>query len=156
MKLERWAHWSEIGASLAVVVSLVFLIQEVRTNTKILERQAVLDRTQAFNAPFFADSPLPSILVRIKAVDGADPVEQAFAERYDLTAEEAARWVRHLALLWTTLEADYRVNGMSPSLEAVARGLLESRDNQLFWELGAPQVASSGFREYLGILTGTL
>lgn len=152
MKLERWAHWAEIGASLAVVVSLVFLIQEVRYNTKILERQAVLDRTEAFNTPFFGNSDLPSILVRIKAVDGGDPVEQAFIDRYALTPEEAAQWVRHLALLWTVLEADYRVNGESGSLAAIARGLLESPDNQLFWELGAPQVSSIEFRDWVGLL----
>jgi hypothetical protein len=32
MKVERWTQWAEIAASSAVVVSLVFLIQEVRYN----------------------------------------------------------------------------------------------------------------------------
>lgn len=61
-------------------MSLVFLVQEVRYNTLVLERQAVMDRTAAFNSPFLADSSLASILVRIKRVDGYDPVETAFVE----------------------------------------------------------------------------
>lgn len=144
--LEQAAHWAEIVASLAIIVSLVFLIQEVRYNNLILERQALMDRTAAFNSPFLQDSALASILARIKAVDGREPVEDALAERYDLSYEDAVRWNRHLSLLWTVLEAEYRSNGWSPILEGTARTLLSSPDNRLFWEQGAPQVTSGGFR----------
>ncbi len=77
----------------------------------------MLDRTEAFNSPFLGDTVMPSILTRIKAVDGFEPVEQALVERYDLSYQEAVLWVRHLAVLWTVLEADYRVNGRTASLE---------------------------------------
>lgn len=148
-KLEQWAQWAEIVASVAIVVSLVFLIQEVRYNSSIMERQAVLDRTEAFNAPFFQESPLPTILTKVKEADGLDPEEQAFVERYDLTYQEAVLWVRHLAVLWAVLEADYRVGGLTPELEAMVGGLLATPDNRLFWEQGAPLVTSPGFRAYV-------
>ena len=149
MKLERWAHWAEIGASAAVVASLLLLVQQVRQNTVMLERQIALDRATAFNAPFLDDSPLAEILGRIKAADGPEPAEEALMARYDLDYAEAARWVRHLALVWTALEADFVANGPSDPLDAVAWSLLGSPDNRLYWENGAPQVTDGGFRAYV-------
>lgn len=147
--LQELAHWAEIVASVAVVVSLLFLVTEVRTNTRVLEREAVLDRTAAFNTAFLEGLALPAILTRIKAVDGFEPVEQELAARYDLDYQEAVRWVRHLAVLWTVLESDFRVNGPSPALEGIAWRLLGSADNQLYWDQGAPQVTSGEFRGYV-------
>lgn len=149
MKLEQWSHWAEIGASVAIFVSLIILVQEVRTNTLVMERQAVLDRAAAFNGPFLQDSPLPEILTRIKTVDGFEPLEQALVKRYNLTYEQAVQWGRHLSLLWTVLEADYRTKGPSDALGAIAYSLLGSPDNQLFWDKGAPQVLSGEFRQYV-------
>lgn len=153
-RLEQWSHWAEIVASVAIVVSLVFLIQEVRYNSSIMERQAVLDRTEAFNAPFFQESPLPAILTKVKEVDGYDAIELAFVERYDLTYQEATLWVRHLSVLWAVLEADYRVGGLTPELTAMVQGLLATDDNRLFWEQGAPLVTSGGFRAYVDGVRG--
>lgn len=153
-RLDRWANWAEIVASIAIVVSLVFLVQEVRYNTVILERQATLDRMEAFNAPFLDDSPLPSILSEIKAADGYEPLEAALVARYDLSYAEAVQWGRHLSLLWTVMEADYRANGRSPALEGVALALLAAPDNQLFWDQGAPQITSGEFRGYVAALRG--
>jgi hypothetical protein len=152
MKLERWAHWAEIGASVAVVASLLLLVQQVRQNTVMLERQIALDRATAFNAPFLDDSPLADILGRIKVVDGPEPVEEALMTRYDLEYAEAVRWVRHLALVWTALEADFVANGRSDPLDGVAWSLLGSPDNRLYWENGAPQVTDSGFRDHVSRL----
>ena len=152
MKLDRWAHWAEIGASIAVVASLLLLVQQVRQNTLMLERQIALDRATAFNTPFLEESELPEILTRIKAVDGPEPVEEAFVERYDLTYEQSARWVRHLALIWTALESDFHLNGRSDALDAVAWTLLGSADNRLYWQNGAPQITDGEFRGYVTAL----
>ncbi len=155
-RLEQWSHWAEIVASVAIVISLIFVLLEVRYNTVILERQASLDRAQAFNAPYLNDSPLPGILAKIKAVDGMEPLEAALMERYDLTFEEAVRWGRHLSLLWTVLESDYRANGGSPELAGVAHALLGSPDNQLFWDNGAPQVTDGDFFGYVAALRAAM
>lgn len=149
MKLEQWANWAEIGASIAVVASLLLLVQQMRQNTLMLERQVALDRATAFNAPYLENAPLPEILTRIKAVDGVESVEEAFVERYDLPYEQAVQWVRHLALVWTVLESDFNANGRSGPMEAVAWSLLGQRDNQLYWENGAPQITSGEFRYYV-------
>ena len=70
---------------IGVIASLVFVGMEIRQTTLASEREAVLDRSAALTAPFLSgDSPLPSILARIKAVDGLDPLQEAFMDRYSL------------------------------------------------------------------------
>jgi len=88
MTLEKWAHWAEIVSSIAVVATLLFLVQEIRGNTQALERQITMDRVSAVNTPFFTAPELASVIVKIKAVDGALPGPKAYAERYGLTPEE--------------------------------------------------------------------
>ena len=134
MKLQQWAHLAEIGASVGVIVTLLLLLQEVRGNTAAIERQASLDRTASWTAPFFPSSDLPDILAKIKAVDGEEPGQQAFVDRYNLTAEESILWIRHLSSIWTRLETEYLYDGPSEALGLVIQGLLTTPDNQLFWE----------------------
>lgn len=149
MKLQQWAHWAEIIASLAVVVTLVFLLREVRGNTLALERESALDRATAIDAPFMANSEMASVLTKIKIVDGSEPYEQAMVERYDLTYEEAIMWGRHLALIWSGLEADYALSGESQGVEDRIQMLLSFPDNQVFWEHTGPELYSAGFQAYV-------
>jgi hypothetical protein len=148
MKLQQWAHWAEIVSSVAVVVTLVFLIQQVRGNTQALERRATLDRVSAVNAPFFSAPELASVLARIKSVDGALPGPRSYAERYGLTDEEAILWDRHLTLLWMGLEADFRHSGGTGEIAAWVRDLLASGDNRLYWEANSSW-HGAGFRAFV-------
>lgn len=134
MKLQQWAHWAEIVSSIAVVVTLVFLIEQVHDNTRALDRQATLDRVNAVNASFLAAPALASVAARIKEVDGADPGPRAYEERYGLTPAQAILWDRHLALLWMGLEADFQHLGQSGEVAAWVRGLLATEDNRLYWQ----------------------
>ncbi len=153
MKLEQWVNWAEITASLAVVVTVVLLIQEVRGNTEAIERQATLDRATAFNSPFFTNPQLPAVLAKIKAIDGLDPIPQALIERYKLTPEEAILWERHLARIWMGLEADYSMSGESQELEATIRDLLTHPDCQLYWthatSIGGLHAGNTDFSSYV-------
>jgi hypothetical protein len=90
MKLQDVAHWAEILASLAVVVSLVFLTLEIRENTISLESQAIRHRSIALNSTFARNPKIPEILAKTKAVDGPEPLEHAYVERYGLIYEEAS------------------------------------------------------------------
>jgi hypothetical protein len=148
MKLQTWANWAEIVASVSVVVTLIVLVGEVQGNTRALERQADLERASALTTPFFSAPQLASVLSRIKAVDGVDPLPQALMDRYGLTHEEAILWERHLWFVWLEHEADFERSGPSPKLEAWIAGALATPDNQLYWETMAP---SSGpeFRTFV-------
>lgn len=154
MKLERWAHLAEIVASMAVVVTLVFLAVEVRANTLVIERQSYEQRTDRVFEPFLDPSTLPTIYAKVKAVDGMDRSVQAFMDQYDLTPEEATMWSRHLASIWRSMELNFMFDGPSSDLERQIRLFLSTADNQLYWEVtGAPRAPE--FRAYVeGIREG--
>ncbi len=123
---------------LAVVASMVFVGMEIRQNTTALRRDAALQRADALSAPFLSgDSQLPSILAKIKTVDGLDPTTAAFMDSYELSFEEAEVWSRYLSILWENLEADFVSGGESIALENRIGLLVNSPDNQLFLDSGA-------------------
>ncbi len=134
MNLQSWAHRAEITASFAVIVTLVFLLLEVRNNTMAIERQANLDRAANLSAPFLATPDLSRVLAKVKAVDGVEPLTQAFSERYDLSVEESVLWSRHLFVIWGGLEADYLYSGSSEKLDRHIEDLLSYPDVQIYWE----------------------
>ena len=156
MKLQEWAHWAEITASVAVVVSLVFLTGEVSKNTLALERQAIRDRSVAMNAPYLNDSQIPAIIAKVGAVDGWRPLVHAYVERYSLTYEEAVILVRFLSVVWTGLEADFILDGESLSLKNRVDELLRNPDDQMYWEYGGGQVSDANFIEYVERLQDSL
>jgi hypothetical protein len=148
MNLKLAAHWAEIIASGAVVASLVFLIFEVRDNTRVLEQQSIRDRSASLNDAFLRDPKIPAILAKIKAVDGPEPGEQAFIDRYDLTYEEAAIFGRMVAATWNGLEAEFTLNGASASLEEHMQLLMLFPDEQLSLKW-SPQLSSREFISYI-------
>lgn len=77
MKIEKVSSWAELLASIAVVVTLVVLVFEVRSTNVALERQAAMDRAAALTAPFLDHPMLSDILAKIKAVDGSDQIPAA-------------------------------------------------------------------------------
>jgi hypothetical protein len=134
MNTQAWAQRAEIVASCAVVVTLVFVILEIRSNTLAIERQASLDRASGLSDPFFTSPDMPGILAKVKAVDGLPPLYRTFADRYDLSVEESILWERHLLIVWTGLEADYLYSGPSEPLEILILDLLSYPDNQVHLE----------------------
>jgi hypothetical protein len=130
---EKWAAWADIVASVAVVVTLAFLIVEVRQNTLTVERQIRLERQSRMIDPYLDSQEFRQIYTRIKATDGREPTVAAFAETYSLADEEAVYWVRHLDVIWTGLEADFLQNGPSPELDGLVRALLSFPDGRLYW-----------------------
>ena len=148
MNMKQAANWAEIIASGAVVASLVFLIFEVRDNTRVVEQQSIRDRSAALNDAFVRDPRIPAILAKIKKVDGPEPGEQAFMDRYDLSYEEAAIFVRMVAAMWNGLEAEFTLNGASPTLEENIQLLMLYPDEQLFLKW-TPQLSSQSFMNYI-------
>ena len=134
MTLEKSAHLAEIIGSVAIVVTLVILVFEVRGNTEVLQRQINLDRASASNTVLMDSPYLPGILAKIKLVDvdEVEPAVQAFMDRYNLTFEESDRWVRFLRQYWLGIQADFLVGERGTSRDAV-RALANS-DQALFWE----------------------
>lgn len=157
MRAERVAHWVEITANLGVIVTLVVLILQVADNTRALRGQAIAERGTAFTEPFLSESMAPSVLAKIKAVDGPEPLVQAYMDRYDLTYEEGAVWTRHVLSLWTSLEAEFAVLGTSDELRGRIQILLPFPDQMLWFEHGGPEwLSTPGFRSYVESLRATI
>ena len=107
MSGRHWAQRIEIVASLSVILTLVFLILEVRGNTSTIERQIMLDQYVSVTDVFINNSDMAETFVKIKAVDGLEPLIQAFTDRYALSAEESVRWTRFLMLRWGGLRDEF-------------------------------------------------
>jgi hypothetical protein len=138
MKMQKWVDLAEITASVGVIITLIILILDVRENTRALERQVHVERVSRLVAPYLENDAIPRVYARIKAVDGEDALVQAYADRYDLTIEDAVRWRSHLDQLWTTIEADFLFSGESEALDTLVADLLVYPDEQLYWEHSRP------------------
>jgi hypothetical protein len=88
------------------------------------------------------------VLVKVKAVDGLEPLNQAFSKRYDLSPEESELWGRHLSAIWDGLQADYLYTGRSEQLDHFIQSLLSYPDNQMYWEFESAWFAAD-FRSYV-------
>jgi hypothetical protein len=133
MNTREWAARAEIVASIAVVVSLVFLVQEVRDNTRALERQTYLDQQSRLVSPYMDSAEFRSLYAKIKTVDGVEPQVAAFMDRYDLSMEQAVYWVRSPEILFVQLEADYLTLGLDARMADMVNGLLSFPDAALYW-----------------------
>jgi hypothetical protein len=124
----------EIVASVAVVITLVFLIYEVRQNTVAIERQTVLDRQSRLVDPYLTSSDFRAVYTKIKEKDGRESRVKALVDRYELADEEALLWVRHLDENWKGMEADFLQYGPSPDLDRLIAGFLTFPDAAAYWE----------------------
>jgi len=127
-------QYVEMITGVSVVVTLIILIVEVRTNTQMVERQLLMDATMNVAAPFTSGPELPQAYERVKEVDGWETSIQAFMERYDMEPAQAIAWTRFLTLNWGRIEADYLTIGPSEQLAAQIKGLITFPDNVLFWD----------------------
>jgi hypothetical protein len=121
--------------SVAVIVTLVVLILEVRGNTRALERQLVLDAAAQLSEPFLAGPELLEAYEHVKAVDGWEPLHTALVDQYGMTNTQAVAWGRYLLMLWQGLEANYVYSGESEQLTARIQGLMTYPDDRLYWKI---------------------
>jgi hypothetical protein len=128
-----WQKWVELITGVAVIISLIVLIVEVRTNTHALERQSRMDYLNGMSQPFLDDVSMGRVLAKIKAVDGREENVSAFMAAYDLDEVEANAWIRHLYNLWGGIEVDY-LYADSGQVESTIRALAVYPDTRLYWK----------------------
>jgi len=135
MKINKASAWAELLSSIAVVVTLVVLVFEVRATNVALERQAAMDRVSGFTDAFFEAPVLADVLAKIKAVDGTDPIADELMARYGLTSPEAIIWGRHLWVVWSGIEADFMIRGDQPEIRSMVAILKASPDNEIYLQI---------------------
>lgn len=144
-----WKDAAELVGLAALTISVVVLIYEVRANTAAIGYQAKMDEIKAVAEPFFESDALSGVLAKIKTVDGFPPPIPAYQETYDLSAEEAILWTRHMIVLWGSIEATYLAYGPSAELERNINTLLTNQDNIIYVEQRAVLNASREFLDYI-------
>jgi hypothetical protein len=153
-RLEKFTSVAEIVASVGVIITLVILVQGVRTNTLAIQEQARAQMIGALTGPFLNSDVMPGLYAKVKGVDSlaVDQPVVAFEDRYDMTTEEAVQWTRLLWLQWLQWEASFWREGPSELLAAGIRLAMRAPDVELFfrsWYLptGGP------FAEYVSQIT---
>jgi hypothetical protein len=150
-------NWDAIGAigetlgALAVIATLIYFSIQIRQNTRMMHREAHLDRIRHVTDPLIGSPEnLSKVLEKIHAKDGStEPVTLAFMEEYDLKFEEAYSVLRYLHRLWIGYEADYLFTGRSVHLDKMIPLMLTFPNNKLFWHHEKKWVFSPEFVEYV-------
>ena len=134
-------NWDAIGAigdfvgGVGVIVTLVYLAVQIRTNTSVLRSQAQREMSSNITSRFFESKEILSAAVKIKNKDGFDTFSQALMNEYDLTASEAESYWRYQMQIWAGLQADFKMGVVDEQAIAL---LLSTNDNKLFWETAKP------------------
>ncbi len=117
-RVQHWAEVSEIIASLAIVVTLLVLVQEIRVNTEVQDRQMQLDRFMNFTEQIIDSPQVADIWAKVKSTDGLEPLAEAYVDRYGLNPSEAVVWSRFVMRTLFIWQADFVTEGASESLES--------------------------------------
>ena len=153
-------NWDAIGAlgeivgAIAVVVTLAYLAIQIQQNTRMMRREAHLDRTRHIADPLI-DSPaqLAKTLGKISEKEGSrEPVTLEFMKEYELEYEEAVSFLRYLHRLWFGYEADFLYTGRSDQLDKIISGMLTFPNCQLFWHYEKEWLFSPEFVAYVDSL----
>ena len=131
-KLSDWAHIAEIVSGLAIVVTIVVLIFELRANSTLLERQIELDRIE--RGRLAQESPeLAAVMAKLRMANGPGPAHGLFMEEYDLTYEEADLFIRFARSQMQGFQADF-LFGQTGELNELIPTLFSMPEVQMFWE----------------------
>lgn len=131
IELRTWVDVAEIAASLAVLVTLVILIAQIREASLVEQRESAIRAAEWDAAVFLQSDVLAEALSKIKAVDGIEEGIQNLMDRYDMSYEQAAAWNRYLTLNWAGLQAEFLYRGRTERLDQRIRRNLQWPDQQI-------------------------
>ena len=152
-KLQKITLLTEMIGGVAVLLTLIILIVEVRENTEASRRANLIQLT---TAPLNAYLDNPDVqAISSKIADGAEgsrlPTE--LQDEFGLTHEEAHLYARYLGYTWRIRESEYLFGNSEP---AVFRQnmifYLNNPEDKVYWEYGQAPYHPE-FRAYIdGIL----
>ena len=148
MNWDALSAFSELFAAVAVIGTLIYLARQIRESTESQVRSMRNRHEDAVSGDLIGSSDLARILTKIKEVDGHSPLVEAFVERYDLSYEDANRWVRYLMRMWFGMHTDFKF-GVSD--DAGIRAAFYYPDQALFWD-HAKMAFSKDFMEHVDSL----
>ena len=149
MKLEKWALVAEIIGGAAIIVSLLVLIQEVRQNTDVQNRQIQIARFLNYTDSFIDPMAATEVYAKVKAIDGPEPLAAAFADRYGLSPAEAVLWSRLVSRSFFYWQSDFEFGGESESLAAELRFIPSYPDAMLAFQINEDNLLTPEFKAYV-------
>ena len=156
MTLQKWANVSDVLASVAIVVTLLILVQEVRNNTVVQERQMQMERVLNSTDAYLNTPELADIFAKVKAVDGQEPVAGAYEERYGLTPSEAVIWSRLVQRTLFIWHSQFLFGGPSEALESEITSIFKYPDLRLAYEINEDGLLSPAFIEYVDSIVDSI
>ena len=142
---------AEIVSGLAIIVTLVILIQEVKNNTNTIQLQIAEQGSAAANMPFINPESLPDIYAKIKEIDSdqLDEIVKLYVDKYGMSVQEAIQWSRFVGMSWRVEENNFVINGPSDELALRINAILTRRDQKLYYDTNSFLGVASGFRRYI-------
>ncbi|MGI9329424.1 MAG: hypothetical protein ACR2QB_01800 [Gammaproteobacteria bacterium] len=123
--------FSDILAAIAVIGTLIYLARQIRESTESQLRGMRNRHEDAVSSDLIGSSDLSRIQTQIKNVDGHTRTVEALVQRYDLSYEDANRWVHFLLRLWQRMHTDYKF-GVSNDIGI--RAAFYYPDQAIFWD----------------------
>jgi hypothetical protein len=111
MNLDKLNIWLALIANLGVIAGLVFVGLEVRQNTLAMEREIRISFADNVHGQIAESDYLAPIVSKIMEEDGNAVAVNELMVEYELSAEEAQRWWRHLLQIWLRDQADWIYEG---------------------------------------------
>ena len=148
MRLEKWALVAEIIGGAAIIASLFVLIQEVQQNTALQNRQIQIERSLQYTDPYLDPSATREVYAKVKAIDGLEPLAEAYVERYGLTPEEAVLWSRLVSRTFFYWQFDYEFQGQYEGLATELSAARRYPDVMLAFEVNEDDMITPEFRAF--------
>ncbi len=135
MTLQDWSDIAQVVGNAAVLVTIIVLIAQIRTNTRTLERQMHVDRARALTEDILTSPDLVRASVKIEAATGEPySLHTELVARYGLTWEEAWLISRQQLKMWTMYEAEFLFGGASARLARSIRAFWGGPQSRLTWD----------------------
>lgn len=155
-KLQRYALVTEIVGGLAVLLSLIILIIEVRENTEESRRTNLIQLTTAPLVPYLQYPEIRRISSEISEPYENSGLPSVFEEEFNISREDSQLYARYLGYSWRIRESEYLYGNSEPEVfEASMLFALRSREDQLYWE-HVPAVFQPEFVAYIQNLLKSL
>jgi hypothetical protein len=149
MKLEKWALIAEIVGGAAVLLTVIFVLIELRANSALLERQIALERDNRDMQTVLESETLLRLISRIDEVDGTvSPAKTAIMERYDFDPVDAEHVLRYYRRQWAGYEVDFEA-GATDELRRRLSLMLRFPDQRLYWEFEGQNPPDSDFARFV-------
>ena len=122
---------ADMAGAVAVIGTVIYLARQIRESTESQLRGMRNRHEDAVSGDLIGSSDLARILTQIKDIDGHSPLVEALVERYELSYEDANRWVRYLMRMWFGMHTDYKF-GIAD--DKGIRAAFFYPDQVLFWK----------------------